>query len=101
MDIVKGSPDWEAARKRYTETIPGKKSALYPLIYELCGLGDKIPMTLEAHYAMCLFAERATGIPEIDNCRVQLIEVARGFGKSAIITKGKPLLELLRSVELV
>lgn len=53
-------------------------------------------MTPSAHYAMCLFAERATGIPEIDSARVRLIQVARGFGKSLLVTKGLALQQLLR-----
>lgn len=95
-EIVQNSKEWKELRDRYTVTVPGKKSALYPLISELCGLDDKIPMTYEAHYALCLFAEGATGIPEVDNARIRMIQVARGFGKSAIVTKGLPLLKLLR-----
>ena len=63
---------------------------------ELRGLGDAIPMTYEAHWAMCLFAEGMTGIPEIDNARVKLILVPRGLGKSALITGGLTLQDLLR-----
>jgi phage terminase large subunit-like protein len=96
LTLIPGSKEFEALRERYTETIPGKKSALYALISEACNLGDKIPMTYSAHYALSLFAEGATGIPQIDKARVRLIQVARGFGKSAIVTKGLPLLRLLR-----
>jgi hypothetical protein len=76
--------------------VPGKRSALYYLNEVILGMGPLVPMTPAAHYGLCLFAEGATGIPEIDSARVKLIQVARGFGKSALITKGLPLQHLLR-----
>jgi hypothetical protein len=55
-------------------------------------------MTYRAHYALCRFAERRTTIPEIDNCRVQLIQVGRGWGKSLLVTKGRTIQRLLADV---
>ncbi len=52
-------------------------------------------MTEQAHYAMCRFAERKTGISEIDACRVQMIQVPRGVGKSGLITGGRSLQRLI------
>jgi hypothetical protein len=94
--LAPGSEEWERWREHATVTIPGKRSALWFLVAEVLGLKNLIPMTASAHYGMCLFAERATGIPEIDEARVHLIQVARGFGKSAIVTGGLPILRLLR-----
>jgi hypothetical protein len=93
--LVPGSRQWEQIRHLATVPIPGKRSALYYLNEKILGHGPLCPMTPSAHYAMCLFAERATGIPQIDNARVQLIQVARGFGKSLLVTKGRAIQRLL------
>jgi hypothetical protein len=97
-DVVKiepGSKAWHEWRERCTKPIPGKYSALYHLVAKVLGLEDKIPLTPSAHYALALFAERATGIEEIDSARAQLIQVARGFGKSAIVTSGRAIQRLI------
>jgi hypothetical protein len=73
IQIKEGTQEWKDWRRWATRPDPGKFSALFFLT----------------------FAEGATGIPEIDNCRIKLIQVARGFGKSACITKGRPLQKLL------
>lgn len=91
------SEQWHKWREHATVTIPGKRSALWFLTAEVLGLKNLIPMTPQAHYGMCLFAEGATGIPEIDEARIHLLQVARGFGKSAIVTGGLPILRLLRN----
>jgi phage terminase large subunit-like protein len=83
-----GGPEWEAMRKR-------ARTDLYWFNAKVLGMEDVLPMTYRAHAAMCKFAERRTGIPQIDNCRVQLIQVARGWGKSALITKGRTLQRLI------
>lgn len=44
---------------------------------------------------MCLFAENATGIKEIDEARVKLILVPRGIGKTGLITQGRTLQRIL------
>ena len=66
---------------------------------KVVGLED--PLTIpggmdpEEHYALCLFAEGATGIKEIDEARVKMIQMPRGTGKSALITGGEALRRLL------
>ena len=95
LTLEQGSKEWKKWREWCTVPIPGKRSALYFLVTKVLGLEDKVPITPKSHYGMALFAERATGIPEIDSARVQLIQVARGFGKSAIVTNGRPLQQLL------
>ncbi|KKL28744.1 hypothetical protein LCGC14_2372100, partial [marine sediment metagenome] len=95
VTIEEGSKEWKKWRELATVAIPGKRSALWFLATRICGLEPLIPMTISAHYSMCLFAERATGIPEIDECRIQLIQVPRGFGKSALITKCRPIQQLI------
>lgn len=91
-----GSEQWHRIRELCTTPIPGKRSALYYLNEKVLGMGPLVPMTIDAHYALCLFAEGATGIPQVDEKRIKLIQVARGFGKSALITKGLPIMELCR-----
>lgn len=46
---------------------------------------------------MCRFAERRTGIPEIDSARIQMIACARGSGKSGIITTCRTIQRLLQN----
>jgi phage terminase large subunit-like protein len=96
VTFSQGSKEWKQWREWCTVPDPGKRSALYFLMSQVCGLQDLIPMTESAHLGMCLFAEGATGIPEIDNARVRMIQVARGFGKSGVVTAGLPLQLLLR-----
>ena len=95
VTLEEGSKDWHKWREMATIAVPGQRSALWFLTTRILGLEPLIPMTIPAHYSMCLFAERATGIPEIDEARVQLIQVPRGFGKSAIVTKGIPIQRLI------
>lgn len=91
-----GSKEFHALRRKFTVSVPGKYSSLYMLNAELRGLRDLVPMTYWAHWGMCLFAEGMTGIPEIDNCRVKMILVPRGLGKSGILTQGRPIHRLLQ-----
>lgn len=88
--LTQGSPEWKALRRK-------AQTDLYWLAAKVLDLEDKIPMTLEAHYALCRFASRQTGIPEIDSARVQLIHVARGWGKSACVTTARTIQRLLQN----
>ncbi len=99
LTITPGSDEWKRLRKLCTETVPGKRSALYFLNTKVRQLETVVPATFRAHMAMCLFAEDATGIPEIDSARIKLILVPRGVGKSSMITKGLPILRVLRDRE--
>lgn len=93
-NISQGSKEWHELRERATKAIPGQRSALYFFVSQILGLKDKIPTTPLAHYPLCLFIEKATGIPEIDNCTYQLIQAPRGLGKSAFATNGRTTQEL-------
>lgn len=84
LSLKQGSAEWEKLRKRGREN-------LYWFNHTVLGFGSILPMSLRAHYGMCRFAERRTGIPIIDNSRVQLIQVHRGFGKSALVTQGRSI----------
>ena len=99
LNIVPGSEEWKKLRKLCTETVPGKRSALFFLNSKIRNLEVSVPVTYRAHLGMCLFAEDSTGIPEIDSARIKLILVPRGVGKSSMITKGLPILRLLRNPE--
>lgn len=96
LSLEIGSKEWKDLRKKCIQAIPGKYSALYFLNAKILGHEPLCPMTVSAHYSMCMFAEGATGIPEIDQARVRLIQVPRGFGKSLNVTKGLAVQELLK-----
>ena len=49
------------------------------------------------HLPLILFAERKTGIPEIDAARVQIIEMPRGSGKTTLVTKAKPIQRIIQN----
>jgi predicted phage terminase large subunit-like protein len=82
-----GSDAWHRARKLC-------QYDLWFLNYVL-GHGA-IPLTYYTHWAAFQFAQRATGIPEIDRARVQRILVFREFGKSTGITKTRTVQNILR-----
>lgn len=86
--LTPGSPDWEYYRER-------AKTDLYWFNAKVLNHESVVPMTYNAHYALCLFAERRTGIPAIDESRIQLIQVPRGSGKTTLITKGRTLQRLI------
>lgn len=95
LNLVPGSKEWEKTRRNCITPIPGKFSALYYLNDKILGHGELVPMTYRAHWSLCLFAENATGIPEIDECRIKMILVPRGLGKSTLVTKGRTIQRLL------
>lgn len=95
LNLVPNSKEWEKLRDRCIRSIPGQYSSLYFLADKVLGLGPLVPMTYKAHWAMAMFAEGATGIEEIDSCRVKMILVPRGLGKSSIISKCLPIQHLL------
>lgn len=81
-ELKAGTPRWVQLRKR-------AQTDLYWFAAKVLGLEDKIPLTPRAHYALCKFASRQTGRPEIDGARMQLIQVGRGWGKSALLTNAR------------
>lgn len=97
LNLTEGSEEWRKMRKLATQSIPGRYSALYYLNDVILGRGPLVPLTYRAHYALSLFAEGMTGIPEIDSARVKLILVPRGVGKSTIVTKALPILKILQN----
>lgn len=90
IDIEQGSPTWHQYRKR-------AQTDLYWLAAKVIQLEDKIPMRPKVHYGMCRFAERRTGIPEIDSARIQMIACARGSGKSGTVTTCRTIQRLLQN----
>ena len=90
ITFTQGDKVWKQLRKRSRED-------LYWFTAKVLGLEDKIPMTERAHYPLCRFAERKTGIPEVDNCRVQMIQEPRGIGKSACVTNGRCTQRLIQN----
>ncbi len=56
ITITPGGDEWKKLRKLCTETIPGKRSALYFLNSKLRNLETVVPMTLRAHLGLCLFS---------------------------------------------
>ena len=90
LSLSQGSDDWRKMRKLVTETIPGKKSALYNLNALVLGKAEVVPMTHRAHLALCLFTEGATGIPEVDGARIKIILVPRGVGKALALDTPVP-----------
>lgn len=88
LELTQGSKKWDELRRLCTVSVPGKYSSLYYLNAKILGHEEVVPMTYEMHMAPCLFAEGATGIPEIDGCRIKMLLWPRGSGKSTCITKG-------------
>lgn len=101
ITLEPGSDEWERWRTRCTEPKPGEFSALYWLNANVLGhaqLGD-FQMTPSSHYALCLFAERATGINWVDDAQVHLMLMPRGTGKSSLVTKGLTIQKLLANTD--
>lgn len=98
LHLEPGSKEWHRIRQRCLQSIPGRYSSLYFFNDKILGHGPLVPMTYRAHYAMCLFAEGMTGIPEIDEARVRMTLVPRGLGKSTILTKGQSVHDLCKGV---
>ena len=87
--IEVGSPYWHELREL-------AKKDLYWLNAKVLNHEGVVPMDLRSHYGLCRFAARQTGIPEIDNSRVQLIQIWRGAGKTTLVTKGRTIQRLLQ-----
>jgi len=68
---------------------------LWWLCSEVLGYRELVPMREYTHLPMVRFAERKTGIEEIDNARVQIIEMPRGSGKSTLVTNARSVQRFL------
>lgn len=97
ISLVPGSDEWKKMRDRCIKSVPGKYSSLYYLNAKVLGHEEVVPMSYHAHWAMSLFAESMTGIPEIDSARIRIILVPRGIGKSSLLTKGQTIHDLLKN----
>ena len=84
LTITQGSPEWHALRKRAL-------TDLFWFADVVLGYGDKVPMTPHTHYAMCRFAERRTGIPQLDDAHYRMVSVPRGVGKTTLITRARSI----------
>ena len=71
LQFEQGSKEWKRLRKRAREDLYWLNAKV--LGHERIGGENGFRMTYRAHYAMCRFAERKTGIPAIDESRVQLM----------------------------
>ena len=87
INLVPNTPYWHRLRKR-------ARNDLYWFAAKVLNHEDIFPMTEKAHFPMMRFAERKTGIPAVDNCRIQLIQVPRGVGKSLNVTKARSVQRL-------
>lgn len=92
IEVTQGTRKWHQWRER-------AKEDLYWFASFVLGYGPLIPMTYRAHYALCLFASRRTGNKVIDDSRVQLIQVGRGWGKTSLVTIAGNLQEICRNPE--
>src|SRR3990167_3492631 len=84
-----GSDLWKQYRLR-------AQTDLYFLGAVVLGYGELIPMTPGAHALLCKFVERQTGVPALDTAKYRKIELARCWGKSALVTRCYTMQRLLR-----
>ena len=90
ITFVQGGKVWKKLRHR-------ARNDLFWFVTKVLGMEGKFPITEQAHYPMCVFAERKTGIPEVDNARVQMLQLPRGLGKSVFITNGRCTQRLIQN----
>ncbi|MDX1489279.1 MAG: hypothetical protein R3268_13805, partial [Acidiferrobacterales bacterium] len=90
VTFEEGDDQWRRWRKRCRED-------LYFLNAMVLGYGSLVPMTPRVHLPLCRFAERKTGIPEIDEARIQLIHIGRGTGKTTCVTIGRTVQRILQN----
>lgn len=84
LRFVTGDAKWKQYRARAL-------ADLFWFADVVLGYGRVVPMTMKAHLLMCRFAERQTGIPDLDEAPVLLVKVPRGVGKSTLITQARAL----------
>lgn len=89
ITLVQDSPEWHKLRKKAL-------SDLFWLADAVLGYGTLVPLTIHTHRLMCVFAERKTGSPLLDDAHFRLISVPRGVGKTACITIAKVIQDSLR-----
>jgi terminase large subunit-like protein len=84
-----GDPTWTAYRER-------AKSDLYWLASTVLGYGELVPMTPGAHQLLCHFVQRTTKSEALNTARYRKIELARGWGKSTVVTRAYAIQRLLQ-----
>lgn len=81
LSFTQGSETWHKYREK-------AKTNLFWFCSVVLGYGELIPMTDGAHGLLCHFVQRTTGVPALDEAKYRKIELARGWGKSTIVTRG-------------
>ena len=81
LQFQQGDAEWEKLRHRAL-------TDLYFFTGVVLGYGDKIPMRKGPHALLCKFAEKKTGVPQLDQARYRKIEMPRESGKTTLITQG-------------
>lgn len=84
-----GDATWTQYRER-------ARKDLYWLASVVLGYGELVPMTEGAHALLCHFVQRSTGVPALDTAKYRKVELARGWGKSTVVTRARAIQLLLR-----
>lgn len=84
-----GDDVWKKYRKR-------AQTDLYFLASVVLGYGELVPMTDGAHGLLCRFVEKTTGVKELDTAKYRKIELARGWGKSTVVTRAYAMQRILQ-----
>lgn len=79
LTFQQGDQKWKELRHRAL-------TDLYWFASVVLGYGDKFALTEETHRLPLLFADRRTGVPELDEAPYQLILWPRETGKSSCVT---------------
>jgi len=79
-----GSTKWKELRERALND-------LFFFCHVVLGYSNYFPFEEETHLLPCKFMERKTGIPELDEATMQLIEFPRECGKSSLKTVAQSL----------
>lgn len=85
-----GDPEWTRLRKRALDD-------LYWFAANVLDYGDRIPMRKGPHALLCKFAERKTGVPQLDNAPYQKIEMPRETGKTTLLTEALTIQDICRN----
>ena len=84
LQFTPGDATWQRLRtKALTD--------LYWFAGVVLGYGDKVGMVEHVHRLLCRFAERRTGIPELDQAHFLKIEMPRLSGKSSLVTQARAI----------
>ena len=79
-----GDAQWEALRKRSLEDLFFFNSVVL-------GYANRFPLLEDTHLLLHRFAERRTGVPDLDTAPMQLILTPREVGKSTCFSRGHPI----------